>query len=154
MTAALRTILLACLALPMGAAAAPSLIPNGTFDHASGPFTGWQTDYAWTKNKHYVENAARVTVKPSEAGKSGVAQLTAAGGGGTKIESIPIPFELGYKYTCEIDVKGGPYRLYFGGYQWEPGIRPQPPTDRPRCRCSGRTRSPPWRRGRWACPWR
>ena len=36
----------------------------------------------------------------------------------------------------------------------EPGIRPQPPTDRPRCRCSGRTRSPPWRRGRRACPWR
>ena len=123
MNKTLPTILL-CLALPLGAAAASNLIPNGTFDHASGPFTGWQTDYAWTKNKHYVENAARVSVKPSEAGKAGVAQISAAGGGGTKIESIPIAFELGYKYTCEIDVKGGPYRLYFAGYQWEPGIRP------------------------------
>ena len=60
----------------------------------------------------------------SEAGRSKVAKFKPAGDAGAKMECIPIKFEEGYRYTCELEVKGGPYRIYFAGYKWKPGIRP------------------------------
>ncbi|MEI6277932.1 MAG: hypothetical protein WCQ16_00955 [Verrucomicrobiae bacterium] len=40
------------------------------------------------------------------------------------MESRPFPIEPGFKYICNLEIKGGGYRVYFAGYQWAPGIRP------------------------------
>lgn len=116
-------ILLACLAITHGRAA-ENLVENGDFSDTKEPLKGWLTDYAWSGNKHYVGNKERVAVVASEGGKSKVAKITPAGDAGAKMECLPILFEAGYRYTCELEVKGGPYRIYFAGYKWEPGVRP------------------------------
>ena len=100
------------------------LIQNGNFDHADGDLTGWITDYEWTGNKYYIDNKSRVSVLPEEEGKTKVVKIVPAGDPGAKMECIPIPLEPGYRYTATLDVKGGPYRIYFAGYKWQPGIRP------------------------------
>ena len=71
------------------ALAGDNLIANGTFDHEEGELHGWNTDYAWTGNSHYVGNKDRVKVS------GGAAVLKAAGDAGVKIESIAIPLEKG-----------------------------------------------------------
>ena len=104
--------------------ATKNLLTNGSFAHPTDPLKTWTIDYEWTKNSNYVENRTRVSGKPSEAGHNTVAYLASSKDAGTKMESILIPFEMGYQYTCTLDVKGGPHRLYFAGYKWKPGIRP------------------------------
>jgi hypothetical protein len=96
------------------------LVENGTFDHKENPLAGWITDYAWTGNSNYLDNKSRVvpfngTVKFDP--KTEAAE-------GAKMECVPIVFEPGYRYSARLDVQGGPYRVYFAGYKWEPGIRP------------------------------
>lgn len=103
---------------------AQELIQNGTFDHADGDLAGWLTDYEWSGNKYYVDNKSRVSVVPEESGKTKVVKIVPAGDPGAKMECIPIPLEPGYKYSATLEVKGGPYRIYFAGYKWQPGIRP------------------------------
>lgn len=100
------------------------LIVNGSFDDRQEPFKGWVTDYAWTGNHYYAGNKDLVQVLPNEGGHASVVKLTSAGDQGTKMECKPIPFEPGYRFVCKLDVKGGPYRVYFAGYKWEPGVRP------------------------------
>ena len=118
----LATIAYLCLA-PL-CLKAEDLIENGTFDHVDGDLEGWVTDYEWTGNKYYVANKERVSVEPEESGKKKVVKITPAGDAGAKMECIPIPFEAGFRYKASLDVKGGPYRIYFAGYKWQPGIRP------------------------------
>lgn len=105
-------------------APAQELMTNGRFDHPDGALKGWITDYEWTGNKHYVGNKGRVTPADSEAGQSDVVSFNPAGDAGAKMECVPIPFGPGSRYKATLDVKGGPYRIYFAGYKWEPGIRP------------------------------
>jgi hypothetical protein len=117
-----RTALAAALlAVPLFAAGGETeknLIANGSFDDAKNPLAGWTTDYAWTKNSHYVGNKDQVTVE------AGVAHMKSPGDAGVKLECIPIPFEPGYRYEATFDVKGGPYRIYFAGYRWRPDAKP------------------------------
>ncbi len=118
----------ASLSLSLASASSPAtaqnLLANGTFDDSEGPLKGWITDYEWSGNKHYVGNKERVSVVDSVEGKSTVASFVPAGDAGAKMESLPIPFGPGFRYKATLDVKGGPYRIYFAGYKWEPGIRP------------------------------
>jgi len=110
-----------------GAGAAENLCFNGTFDHSPDPLEGWTTDYAWPKNKNYVDNRDRVSVLPLEGGRASVVRIVAAGDAGAKLDSKPIPFEMGYRYTCKFKMKtkgDGPLRIYFAGHKWKPGIRP------------------------------
>ena len=101
-----------------------NLLTNGSFSDPTDPLKTWTIDYEWTKNSNYVGNRGRVSAKASEAGHNTVAYVASSKDAGTKRESILIPFEYGYQYTCTLDVKGGPHRLYFAGYRWAPGIRP------------------------------
>ncbi len=98
-----------------------SLIENGKFNNPGDPLKGWVTDYAWSGNSYYVGNKEHVSVA-SDGGRS-VVKFTSAGTGGEKMESSPFPFEPGFKYICDVEVKGD-YRLYFAGYQWAPGVHP------------------------------
>lgn len=109
--------------LPM-AAQARNLIINDSFDAPGDPLQGWHTDYAWTKNSHYIGNASNISVVESEAGQRHVAKMVSPGDPGVKMESVLIPMEQGAKYRARLKVKGQSYRIYFAGYQWRPGIRP------------------------------
>jgi len=102
-----------------------NLVPNGAFDSTENPLAGWTTDYKWTKNSNYVGNKNLVTVK------AGVAHMKSPGDAGVKMECIPIPFEPGYRYEAHFDVKGGPYRIYFAGYMWNPKATPHEGTPKP-----------------------
>jgi hypothetical protein len=103
---------------------AQELLPNGSFDDSTDSFKGWITDYEWTGNSHYLANKTKVAVVPGESGHQTVASFTPNSEAGVKMESFPIALEPGFRYKCKFDVKGGPYRVYFAGYKWEPGIRP------------------------------
>lgn len=102
---------------------AQSILENGDFDNPGDPLKGWVTDYAWTKNSFYVGNKAHVAIAADGTRKT-VAIFGDAGDGGVKMECRAFPLEPGFKYVCNLDVKGGGYRIYFAGYQWTPGVRP------------------------------
>jgi len=123
MRTGVMTLLVMTAWLPL-AAQAQSLIANGSFDAPDDPLKGWNTDYAWTGNSHYIGNASRVSAVASEGGQRHVVKLNSPGDAGVKLESILIPFAQGATYRATLKVKGGPYRIYFSGYQWKPGIRP------------------------------
>lgn len=95
---------------------------NGSFDNTNNALEGWNYDYRWLGNANYMDNHNRVSVVPSEARKKTV--LRYKGGTQGKVESKPIPFELGYRYKCTLDMKGSAVRMYFAGYKWQPGVRP------------------------------
>ena len=101
---------------------AQSLLENGNFDNPTDPFKGWVTDYAWTGNQNYAENKNHLTLATDEGRKC--VNFAKNGDGGTKMETLPILFEPGFKYSCDIDIKGTACRVYFAGYQWLPGIHP------------------------------
>lgn len=107
----------------VGLSRAEDLCFNGAFDHSDGPLAGWTYDYQWSGNSHYLGNHKKVSAVAREGSKSHVVKIGPSGDAGAKIESKPIPFEQGYRYTCTADVKGS-FRIYFAGYKWEPGIRP------------------------------
>ncbi|MBT3192167.1 MAG: hypothetical protein HN341_06390 [Verrucomicrobia bacterium] len=103
---------------------AENLCFNGSFNN-SNPLEGWTCDYQFVGNKNYMDNHKKVTARPSGGGRSTVVQVKSTSDAGAKIESKPIPFELGYRYTCRLKLKGGGNtRIYFAGYKWKPGIRP------------------------------
>lgn len=101
-----------------------NLIVNGSFDQPGNPLAGWNTDYAWDSNEQYADNKSRVTVVPSEGGRTGVCRIESTSDAGTKLESMAIPFEEGYRYQCTLKFKGPDYRIYLAGYRWKPGISP------------------------------
>jgi hypothetical protein len=100
-----------------------NLIENGTFDDPANPLKGWITDYEWTKNKYDQPNKDHVIVVDKEGDHKKVVFLKAEN---AKMETVPMPFEPGFRYRCKLDVKKGEYpmRIYFAGYKWKPGIRP------------------------------
>ncbi len=114
----LGTLALLLAAATAGAAPVENLLENGSFDHKDGDLTGWFTDYAFSGNKHYIGNIDRVSITGNKA------VIKPAGDAGAKMETFPIALEPGFRYTATLDAKGGPYRIYFAGYKWKPGIRP------------------------------
>ena len=104
-------------------ACAQSLIENGNFDNPTEPFKGWVTDYAFSGNSNYVGNTQFLSIA-TEAGRKNVVQFGNAGDAGVKMECRAFPLEPGFKYVCNLDIKGGGYRICFAGYQWTPGVKP------------------------------
>ena len=115
----------ACSSLLAGGAnAAENLCFNGSFNNSPDPLKGWTYDYTFIGNKNYMDNHTKVSAEAKGGGRSSVLRIKSTGNAGAKIESKPIPFESGYRYTCRMKVKDGPVRIYFTGYKWKPGIRP------------------------------
>lgn len=116
------------IAAPLFAAStlhAQNILENGSFNSPGDPLKGWVTDYAFAGNSNYMGNKTHVSVV-TEGGKPAVKfDYTGVGAGtGVKMESHPFPFEPGFKYLCDIHIKGGEYRVQFAGYQWTPGTAP------------------------------
>ena len=106
-------------------ARAENLCYNGTFDSPEDPLAGWTYDYQWQGNSHYMQNHTRVSVEPTHRGKKNVLRIN--GSSETKVESKAIPFELGARYRCTLEMIGNTQpHIYFTGYKWQPGIRPYP----------------------------
>ncbi len=101
-----------------------NLIQNGSFDDPEDPLRGWFTDYSVVGAAAYKNNAGLVSVVPSESGRSRVMKIQNVQDAGTKAESPIFPFDITKRYRATLYLKGGPYRIYFAGYQWKPGIRP------------------------------
>lgn len=101
-----------------------NLQPNADFSDPDDPLASWNYDYEWTGNRNYVGNAERVSVLPREGGRRNVLQITGLGDVGSKVETIILPYEEGMTYRARVSLRGGPYRIYFSGYSWRPGIRP------------------------------
>lgn len=128
---------------------AENLVVNGTFDDPKGPLTGWNVDYAWSRNVHYVGNVSRIRPMASHAGQRNVVQIMPHGEVGSKMESVLIPFEQGDRYRATLRVKGGRYRIYFSGYQWRPGIRPHSNPTLPEMRQAYRSRAVDGQSANW-----
>jgi hypothetical protein len=120
----LSVFIVCCLLTGTPGFALNNLIENGSFDHPDGPLTGWVIDYRFDNNNQYMENQEKVSVVPIEKGFNNVCRIESATDAGTKVETIPIPFEEGYKYRCTMKVKGPDYRIYFAGYKFKPGVKP------------------------------
>ncbi len=130
--------------------AAQNLIANGAFTHAGDRLKGWTVDYAWTGNEHFVDNKDRVRVVDREAGRSHVLRIDAEGDEvETRVESPLLPFDLSTRYRAALYVKGGPYRIYFSGYQWRPGIRPHAEPTLPELRQVYRSKNETGRHANW-----
>jgi len=115
----------ACGSMLAGSAnAAGNLCFNGSFNNSPDPLKGWTYDYTFLGNKNYMDNHTKVSAEAKGGGRSSVLRIKSTSNAGAKIESKPIPFESGYRYTCKMKVKDGPVRIYFTGYKWKPGIRP------------------------------
>src|SRR4051812_39819485 len=113
----LPVLLLAALLYAASPGRAESLLENGSFDDPAEPLKGWITDYEWTGNSWYVGNKKQVTVV-AESERGNLVKLTSPGDAGVKMECRAFPLEPGFRYVCNLDVKGGGYRLYFAGYKW------------------------------------
>ena len=125
MLKAVIIIAVACGSMLAGSAnAAENLCFNGSFNNSSDPLEGWTYDYKFLGNKTYMANDTKVTAEAKVGGRLSVVRIKSTNDAGAKIESKPIPFERGYRYTCRMKVKDGPVRIYFAGYKWKPGIRP------------------------------
>ncbi len=125
MLKAVIIIAVACSSMLVGIAnAAENLCFNGSFNNSSDPLDGWTYDYTFLGNKNYMDNHTKVSAEAKGGGRSSVVRLKSTSDAGAKIESKPIPFERGYRYTCRMKLKDGPARIYFAGYKWKPGIRP------------------------------
>jgi hypothetical protein len=123
----LKTIIIAaaCGGMLAGSVnAAENLCFNGSFDYSPNPLEGWTYNYAFLGNKNYMDNHTKVSAEAKGGGRSSVVRIKSTSDAGAKIESKPIPFERGYRYTCKMKLKDGPVRIYFAGYKWKPGIRP------------------------------
>ncbi len=128
---------------------AENLIENGAFRDERDPLHGWLTDYAWSRNVHYIDNAERVAVVDEHSGRESVASLRATSDAGVKMETQLIPFEPDARYRATLWIKGGNYRVYFSGYQWRPGVRPHAEPTHPEMRPAYRSRAAEGRASSW-----
>jgi len=148
----LLLIVLGLLPMPVqsqGVMGGQNLLENGSFEHPQGPLHGWLVDYAWTRNRNYLDNASWISVIPQESGRRNVAQLRSPGDAGVKMESVLIPYQPGEQYRATLMVKGGPYRIYFSGYQWSPGIRPHTNPTHQEMRAAYRSKAEAGRASGW-----
>ncbi len=116
-------VMMAC-GLSVAWAHAQNLQPNHDFSDPDNPLRGWNYDYEWTGNRNYVGNAERLSVLPHEGGRRNVLQIMGLGDVGSKVESKLLPFEEGVTYRARVNLRGGPYRVYFAGYSWRRNVTP------------------------------
>ena len=116
-------LFIAATVAAVSASHAQSVIENGNFENAGDPFKGWITDYAWAGNSNYMANKTHVSIVADGAHKN-VVKMDSPGEEGVKMECRAFPLEPGFRYVCNLDVKGGDYRIYFAGYRWAPGVQP------------------------------
>jgi hypothetical protein len=95
---------------------------NGSFDNPKGALTGWNVNYEWMNNSHFMKNHEWVSVLPSYQGKRNVLWMNPPTQG--RVESKLFPVEKGARYHCTLDLNAPDVRFYFKGYKWEPGIAP------------------------------
>ncbi len=146
---AIRRLCVLGLGVLAVSAQARNLLTNGSFEDPQDPLKGWITDYAWQGNRHYMGNASRVSVVAQESGRRNVAQLTSPGDAGVRLESMLLPFAQGAAYRATLRVKGGPYRIYFSGYQWRPGIEPHDAPTIQEMRAAYRSKAEAGQSGTW-----
>ena len=109
-------------------AADPNLCFNADFTHTNSPLEGWNYDYQWEGNSHYMGNHNTVSVIPEQKGRRHVLCINPTWQ--SKVESKPIKLEPGFRYRCTIEILGGganadgSERFYFNGYQFAPGVAP------------------------------
>ena len=119
---------LAGLSLIWAAAAAAqtgsNLCYNGSFNSTNGPLDGWNVNYEWKGNKHFMKNHEACSVLPTFQGKSNVLWVNPPEQG--RVESKLIPIEKGVRYKCTLDLCAPDVIFYFCCYKWEPGIAPHP----------------------------
>ena len=97
---------------------------NGSFNSTNGLLDGWNVNYEWWGNSHFMKNHEHVKVLPVFQGKSNVLWMNPPEQG--RVESKPIPIEKGVRYKCTLDLYSPDARFYFNCYKWEPGIAPHP----------------------------
>ncbi len=116
----------AVIAVAASTHAAENLVINGDFSDPE-PLKGWRSDYRFQNNSIFMNNHERITLAKSAGGYRNAAKIAHPGGWSEiRLESNPIKFEQGYRYSCTMDIKGANTRVYFAGYKWKPGIRPHP----------------------------
>jgi hypothetical protein len=103
---------------------ASNLCYNGSFDSPKGALDGWNVNYEWMNNSHFMKNHLHVSVLPVFQGKKNVLWMNPPEQG--RVESKPIPIEKGVRYKCTLDLFAPDVRFYFNCYKWEPGIAPHP----------------------------
>ncbi|MEA3212663.1 MAG: hypothetical protein QOE70_5720 [Chthoniobacter sp.] len=116
-------LLIAAVLFAVPAVRAQAILENGNFDNPSEPLKGWVTDYEFTKNSYYVGNKQHVSIV-TEGARKNVVKFDSNGDAGVKMECRAFAIEPGFKYVCNLDIKGAGYRIYFAGYQWAPGVHP------------------------------
>ena len=116
-------LFIAATVAAVSASRAQSVIENGGFENAGDPFKGWITDYAWAGNSNYMANKTHVSIVADGAHKN-VVKMDSPGEEGVKMECRAFALEPGFRYVCNLEVKGGDYRIYFAGYRWAPGVQP------------------------------
>ena len=97
---------------------------NGSFDSPNGALDGWNVNYEWMNNVHFMKNHEHVSVLPVFQGKKNVLWMNPPEQG--RVESKPLPIELGARYKCTLDLLSPDVIFYFNCYKWEPGIAPHP----------------------------
>ena len=124
MSAFKRLIVALCLtgAASVAMAVDTNLCFNGSFNSPKGALDGWNVNYEWMKNSHFMANHTWVSVLPSYQGRNNVMQMSPPEQG--RLESKLFAVEKGARYKCTLDLNAPDVRFYFKGYKWEPGIAP------------------------------
>ena len=100
-----------------------NLLFNGSFNHTNHPLEGWNYDYSWDGNKNYASNHKAIKVLKSHKSHQSVCSIGPRYW--TKIDSKPIKYEQGKRLICKMDISGGSAtRIFFNGWKWKPGVRP------------------------------
>ena len=128
---AVRSVILMLVSLEISlVAAAANLVPNGGFDDADAPLSGWYTEYKRPGESWYKDNEKYVSVvvdgERQHALRLNVATQFIADNPGVKIESHPIPFDpkKRYRFSAVARSTGPCARIMLEGYTWKPGVTP------------------------------
>jgi len=109
-----------------------NLLSNGSFDNPDDSLKGWHYDYNLPGESWYFANKDFLDVVKEYKGRKNVLHMwgditkITDRGEGVQIDSEFIPFEKGGKYRLSLwaCTTGPDCRIYFIGYSWKPGIKP------------------------------
>ena len=110
------------------AKAESNLCFNADFSNTNNALEGWNVNYQWEGNSHYMNNHQTISVLPEHQGRKHV--LCIRPGEQSKVECKLIKYEPGARYRATLDVLGGASspngntHIYFTGYKWLPGVAP------------------------------
>ncbi|MFA5042914.1 MAG: hypothetical protein WC381_08920 [Kiritimatiellia bacterium] len=107
--------------------AGSNLLINGHFDATNEFLRGWKYNYADTGQGMFVSNHIYVAVT-NDGSKKHVLSLRIGNryDTGVQVDSAPIPFTPGARYTLTASVKTTKpdCRIQLDGYRWRPGVKP------------------------------